>query len=313
MSLKYIMIIAAGLAVWILWLLPICSAFRSGIQWARDPAHRVTPLSPWSYFWRKFRRGLRWWGLAWVVALALAYVFGPRIWNQWEVLPETLRWLLPLRIAALALGAGLTMAGVCFLLAPRFKKALTLEGAALPFALVIFVGAWWALLAAGPLRQTKFLIDIPKDGISLQASRVYYCSRSIEIDTIWPESKTLLWEGQGLLSLPVAICPAWSVFGVPPKKPPKGANVILSSQVATVFWGTIDAQGTEARIANAAGGAAATVKNRGKSLGDRLVIWAYLSLAAFHLLFLSLLFTIACWLLARHRGENWFRFEGIGH
>ncbi len=139
--------------------LPICNAFQAGLASAGYPAHRVTTLSPWFFFYRAYRRELRWWKVAWLgiliacIAWRVCSLKSMRYVLHWEpplVNAHTTSWIGKMEWAewdswalrtfqvftelpAILLGFGLLFVAGCWCLTPRCKAKATL----LVFSLVL--------------------------------------------------------------------------------------------------------------------------------------------------------------------------------
>jgi hypothetical protein len=155
--------------------LPICHALQAGLASARDPAHRATLLSAWTFFQRTYRRKTRWWRVAWLGGAA-AYV----IWRvlslksmyysiDWHLSPHviagrdlTKQLLDPMAWAewpswvfrtlhalsefpASLFGLSFLFVAACYLWAPRCSSKFTLLPLALATALTLYAPVLFAV------------------------------------------------------------------------------------------------------------------------------------------------------------------------
>jgi hypothetical protein len=133
-----------------LFAVPLAGAFLRGLASARDPLHRVTPVSPWQFFRRAFLRRLRWPAVVWALVMVVLFFLGQVGWYTEDWYSTSLRIHAGSNLPAIALGACLLMATFGILWAPWCTQRWTLVALILFPALVSYALLLLALRSVLP-------------------------------------------------------------------------------------------------------------------------------------------------------------------
>ncbi len=105
----------------------IIHAVLNGLESARDPIHRVTPLNPHIVFWRAFRRRILKPLIIWCLALAaLATVQLTIGMKHNPIYPWSMHTIFALTLLSLMIGFQFFFFAATLLFAPRFKTDIWL-------------------------------------------------------------------------------------------------------------------------------------------------------------------------------------------
>jgi len=126
----------------------------NGIAYARDEQHRMTPLSPWFYFWMKSKPLLRlvfvyafpWLiitvTIPWVLAYSNWFTFiswkdaFPAFWKELKK-DDVLRWLLTMDVISI-MGLASLMFATITTIAPRLSSSLLIASIGVGFAMLLW-------------------------------------------------------------------------------------------------------------------------------------------------------------------------------